>query len=53
MTDDDMEFTMPEGLVDAKEYNTFDLWTKEEKCFNAEDFSVTVDGNSAVILRIS
>lgn len=53
MTDDDMEFSMPEGLVEAETYKTYDLWTKEEKDVNAADFAVTVDGNCAVILRIS
>ena len=53
MTDDDMEFSMPEGLVEAETYKTYDLWTKEEKDVNAADFTVTVDGNCAVILRIS
>ena len=52
MTDDDMEFSMPDGLVEAETYKTVDLWTKEEKTVKAADFSVTVDGNSAVILRI-
>lgn len=52
LTDDDMSFAMPEGLIESKSYKAFDLWTKAENEFTSENFSVTVDGNSAVILRI-
>ena len=52
LTDDEMSFTMPDGLVESDSYKVFDLWTKDEKEFTADNFSVAVDGNSAVILRI-
>ena len=52
LTDDDMNFTMPEGLIESDSFTAFDLWSKKENKYTSDNFSVTVDGNSAVILRI-
>ena len=52
LTDNEMQFSMPEGYVNGDAFETTDLWSDDTEKWSVDDFFVNVDGNSAKILRV-
>lgn len=51
LTDKDMEFSVPDGLLEEKEYTITDLWTKSEIKSSVRYLTITTAPNSATVLR--